>query len=52
MYMIVSNRQVKPDWKLIRDHLHKEGRIAKPELFKLIQEMNKILSMVLIVIVL
>jgi len=32
----------KPDWRLIKDHLHKEGRIAKEELVKLIQDTNKI----------
>ena len=34
----------KPDWKLIRDHLHREGRIAKEELFKLVADCNKLLS--------
>lgn len=38
----------KPDWKLIKDHLHKEGRIGKPELFKVIHEMNKILSIMML----
>jgi serine/threonine-protein phosphatase 2B catalytic subunit len=32
----------KPDWKLIRDHLQKEGRIAKEELVKLVTDTNKI----------
>jgi hypothetical protein len=26
----------KPEWKLIRNHLQREGRIAKPELTKLV----------------
>ncbi|KAM3137460.1 Serine/threonine-protein phosphatase 2B catalytic subunit alpha [Paramecium bursaria] len=34
----------KPDWKLIKDHLHKEGRIAKEDLFKLVAECNKLLK--------
>jgi serine/threonine-protein phosphatase 2B catalytic subunit len=41
---IVISMTDKPDWKLIRDHLQKEGRVAKPELFKLIQDCNKLLS--------
>jgi len=32
----------KPDWRLIKDHLHKEGRIAKEDLIKLINDANKI----------
>ncbi|CAK83580.1 unnamed protein product (macronuclear) [Paramecium tetraurelia] len=32
----------KPDWRLLLDHLSKEGRIAKEDLFKLVQECNKI----------
>jgi serine/threonine-protein phosphatase 2B catalytic subunit len=32
----------KPDWKLIKDHLQKEGRIAKEELVKLVTDTNKI----------
>jgi len=35
----------KPDWKLIKDHLQKEGRIRKEELVKLIGDMNKIFKM-------
>ncbi|CAK75018.1 unnamed protein product (macronuclear) [Paramecium tetraurelia] len=34
----------KPDWKLIRDHLQKEGRIAKEDLFKLVADCNKLLK--------
>jgi len=34
----------KPDWKVIRDHLHKEGRISKENLIQLIDECNRILS--------
>lgn len=33
----------KPDWKLIKDHLHKEGRISKELLIQLIDECNAIL---------
>jgi len=33
----------KPDWKLVRDHLKKEGTIAKPQLKRLIKAGNKIL---------
>lgn len=32
----------KPDWKLLRDHLHKEGRLAKDDLIRLVTEFNKI----------
>lgn len=34
----------KPDWKLLRDHMQKEGRIAKEDLFKLVADCNKLLS--------
>ncbi|KAL4466328.1 hypothetical protein ABPG72_020177 [Tetrahymena utriculariae] len=34
----------KPDWKLIRDHLQKEGRISKENLIKLIDDCNRILK--------
>ena len=33
-----------PDWKVVKDHLAKEGRIAKAEVLKLISDVNKILS--------
>jgi len=33
----------KPDWRTIRDHLYKEGRIAKEDLIQLVQSVNKIL---------
>jgi serine/threonine-protein phosphatase 2B catalytic subunit len=33
-----------PDWKVVRDHLSKEGRIRKEEVLKLIIDVNKILS--------
>jgi len=32
----------KPDWKVIRDHLQKEGRIAKEDLIKLVGDANKV----------
>jgi len=32
----------KPDWKLIKDHLQKEGRIAKEDIIKLINDANKL----------
>ncbi|CAD8176137.1 unnamed protein product [Paramecium pentaurelia] len=32
----------KPDWRLLLDHLSKEGRIAKEDLIKLVSECNKI----------
>jgi len=32
----------KPDWKVIRDHLQKEGRIEKADLVKLITDTNKL----------
>jgi len=34
----------KPDWKLIRDHLQREGRISKEDLIKLVNDMSKIFS--------
>jgi serine/threonine-protein phosphatase 2B catalytic subunit len=34
----------KPDWKLLRDHLHKEGRVDKPDLIKLVTDCNKIMK--------
>ena len=44
MMMFPEKLKRKPDWKLIKDHLHKEGRIAKAELIKLVVDCNKILS--------
>lgn len=44
MMMFPEKFKRKPDWKLIKDHLHKEGRIAKTELIKLVVDCNKILS--------
>jgi len=32
----------KPDWKAVRDHLQKEGRIAKEDLVKLVNDANKL----------
>lgn len=34
----------KPDWKLIKEHLEREGRIAKKEVIKLVGMANKIFS--------
>lgn len=34
----------KPDWKLIKEHLEREGRIAKKEVIKLVTMANKIFS--------
>lgn len=34
---------VKPDWKLIKDHLSKEGRIEKEDLLRLVADCNKIM---------
>ena len=34
----------KPDWKLVRDHLQKEGRIAKEDVIYLIAETSKVIS--------
>ena len=34
----------KPDWKLVRDHLAKEGRIWKEDFIKLINDANKVFS--------
>lgn len=34
----------KPDWKCLRDHLAKEGRIDKEDFVKLINDTNKILE--------
>jgi len=31
----------KPDWKIIRDHLSKEGRVGKDEFIKLINDCSK-----------
>ena len=33
----------KPDWKLLKDHLHQEGRIAKEDLIRLVNDCNKVL---------
>jgi serine/threonine-protein phosphatase 2B catalytic subunit len=43
-YFIINDKLGKPDWKLLRDHLSKEGRIWKEDFIKLIQDMNKLLS--------
>ena len=34
----------KPDWKLLRTHLQKEGRIYKDDLIRIVNETNKLLS--------
>lgn len=34
----------KPDWKLVREHLQKEGRINKKDVIHLITETSKVLS--------
>ena len=34
----------KPDWKVMRDHLSKEGRVAKEDFLKIINDCNKIFS--------
>lgn len=33
----------KPDWKIIKDHLSKEGRIEKEDLVRLVADCNKIM---------
>lgn len=33
-----------PDWKLLRNHLHREGRVDKKDLIKVIEATNKILK--------
>ena len=38
------NLKGKPDWKLVRDHLQKEGRILKEDVIHLIAETSKVLS--------
>ncbi|EGR29243.1 ser thr protein phosphatase family protein, putative [Ichthyophthirius multifiliis] len=38
-----KNGITKPDWKVIRDHLTKEGRIEKEDLLKLVAQCNKIM---------
>lgn len=35
-------KPAKPDWKLMRDHLSKEGRIDKEDLLKLINDTNRV----------
>ena len=42
----------KPDWKLIRDHLQREGRIRKEEIKRLIYTANKLLGRNLMEIIL
>lgn len=34
----------KPDWKLVREHLQKEGRLLKKDVIHLVTEASKILS--------
>lgn len=40
--MFPNKLKNKPDWKLLKDHLSKEGRITKEDLLKLISDANKI----------
>src|SRR5690349_15906604 len=40
--MIPVRLKNKPDWRVIRDHLQKEGRIAKEDLVKLVNDTNKL----------
>lgn len=35
-------KPTKPDWKLLKDHLQKEGRIKKEDLVKLVKDTNNI----------
>ena len=39
-----ANYLDKPDWKLLRNHLHREGQLHKRDILKLIEAVNKILS--------
>jgi len=41
--MFGNRNNGKPDWKLIKDHLYREGRIEKNSLIKLVEDTNKIL---------
>lgn len=34
----------KPDWKALRLHLQREGRISKEDLIKIVNDTNKIIS--------
>ena len=38
------NCKGKPDWKLLKDHLYREGRLAKEDVIKLVNDTNKVLS--------
>ncbi|EGR27320.1 ser thr protein phosphatase family protein, putative [Ichthyophthirius multifiliis] len=42
--MLMWKKNGKPDWKLIKDHLSKEGRILKENFIKLIQDFSKIIK--------
>lgn len=37
-----QNSKSKPDWKVMRDHLSKEGKVAKEDFIKIINDCNKI----------
>jgi len=39
-----TSNNPKPDWKFIKEHLYREGRIDKDSLFKLVQQTTKILN--------
>lgn len=43
-YMIIIVFLGKPDWKLMKDHLQKEGRISKEDLRKIVGDVSKIFS--------
>ena len=34
----------KPDWKQLKDHLYREGRLAKEDVIRLVNDANKVLS--------
>lgn len=36
----------RPDWKLLRSHLQREGRVAKEDVIQIVNEMNKIFSII------
>lgn len=39
-----SDKKASPDWKLLRNHLHREGTIQKKDMILLIENTNKLLS--------
>jgi serine/threonine-protein phosphatase 2B catalytic subunit len=44
MFLFLYLDKVKPDWKVLKDHLHKEGRLSKKTCFRLLKDILNMIS--------